>query len=131
MGNRGISMYPRYLSSSTGPSDTSHKGKWPADTQQILIGINASVVAVAPFKPHRIPPHLLGSGDCHFPWLDGTGHHLERVVRGRVIRLPTNGAWAFFAQQIEGVDTAMPISPLDYHGAIGDMHFDIRWVGFT
>jgi hypothetical protein len=43
----------------------------------------------------------------------------------------TDGAWALFAQQIEGIDTIMSISPPNGHGAIRYMHFDIRRVGFA
>jgi hypothetical protein len=45
--------------------------------------------------------------------------------------LTTDGTGALFAQQIEGIDTMMSISPLNGHGTIGNMHFDIRWVGFS
>jgi hypothetical protein len=45
--------------------------------------------------------------------------------------LSTNSARALFAQQIEGVHTAMGISPLNGHCTIGDMHLNIRRIGFA
>ncbi len=102
-----------------------------AYSPQILIGIDTGVVPVAPFEPHCISPHLLGAGNRHLPRSDGTGHHFEGIVRVRMTRLSTNSAGALFAQQIEGVNTMMPISPLNGHGMIGDMHFNSRRVGFS
>jgi hypothetical protein len=88
-------------------------------------------MAIAPFKPHRVQAYLFGSSDRYLTRPDRTGHHFERVVRHCMIGLPADGTGALFAQQIEGVDTAMSISPLNGHGAIGDMHFNIRRIGFA
>ena len=101
-----------------------------ADGPQIFIRVDTSVVRVAPFESHGVPPHLLGTGYRHLSRSDCTSHHFEGIARVHVTRLSTNSARALSAQQIEGVYTAMPISPVYGHGTVGDVHFDIRWVGF-
>jgi hypothetical protein len=85
---------------------------------------------VAPFESDRVPSHLLGTGYRHLSRSDRTGHYFEGIVCIHVTCLSTNSARALSAQQIEGVYTAMPISPLNSHGPVGDMHFDIRRVCF-
>jgi hypothetical protein len=88
-------------------------------------------MAIAPVKPHRVHAYLLGSGNRYLTWSDCTGHHFEGIVRGCMMGLTTDGTGALFAQQIEGIDTLMSISPLNGHGAIGNMHFDVCRVGFA
>jgi hypothetical protein len=88
-------------------------------------------VTITPVKPERVQAHLLGRGDRYLPRLDGASHHFEGIVCRGMMGLTTDGAWALFAQQIEGIDTAMSISPSNGHGAIGNMYFDIRRVSFA
>jgi hypothetical protein len=86
---------------------------------------------IAPVKPHRIQSYLFGPGDRYLPRPDCTGHHFEGIIRGGMMGLTTDCTGTLFAQQIEGIYTTMSISPLNGHGAIRNMHFDVRRVGFT